>query len=325
MNIHTNRTGCVHHHLSYLTVMRVKLLWLILIAAIALSLLHGPTGVKVTPQIYLQFRLPRVLLALFVGGALAFVGAILQAILRNPLVDPYILGTSGGAALGRVIAMLMGINPIVFGFLGSVAATLTVYRIARYRGRLPRETLLLAGVMMSILTSSLVMLTLALSQKGWQEAFYLLMGYLGRLWDVTHMWIFIIGAATTLVTAIYFIYRAQVFNIMLSGEEEAISLGIDVERVKLLVFVLSALIVSFVVILAGSIGFVGLMVPHILRLMMGPDYRRILPYTWVLGGGLLLLADFLSYTFTAFELPVGVITSLAGVPFFLYLLRSHRQ
>jgi len=112
-----------------------------------------------------------------------------------------------------------------------------------------------------------------------------------------------------------------VFNIMLSGEEEAISLGIDVERVKLLVFVLSALIVSFVVILAGSIGFVGLMVPHILRLMMGPDHRRILPYTWVLGGGLLLLADFLSYTFTAFELPVGVITSLAGVPFFLYLLK----
>jgi iron complex transport system permease protein len=277
-----------------------------------------------------QIRLPRAILAGMVGAALALAGLGFQAISRNPLADPAVLGVSSGASFGVLIAMLLGLagpvtNPAVvtlFAFAGALLAALCVYAIAQVDGRLPITTLLLSGVIIGLFFTSCVMLfTALLASAELQGVILWLMGNLAPTGGRTL-------AVLALVLAIGFgvlARHAAPLNLLALGEEQALQLGVEAERVKRVVFVAASLITGAAISAAGSIGFVGLIVPHAARLMLGPDNRRLVPAAGLLGAAFLILADLLARTVAApTELPVGVITSFCGAPLFVYLLRRRR-
>jgi len=277
-----------------------------------------------------QIRLPRALLAGMVGAALALAGLGFQAISRNPLADPTVLGVSSGASFGVVIAMLLGLagpfgNPAVvtlFAFAGALLAAVSVYAIAQVDGRLPITTLLLSGVITGLFFTSCVMLiTALLAANELQGVVFWLMGNLaptgGRTLAVLAL-VLLIGAAVLA-------RQAARLNLLALGEEQALQLGVEAERVKRSVFVAASLITGAAISAAGSIGFVGLIVPHAARLLLGPDNRRLIPAAALLGAAFLILADLVARIVMApAELPVGVITSFCGAPLFVYLLRSRR-
>ncbi len=272
--------------------------------------------------VVIQLRLPRLILAIFAGAALGIVGSAFQGILRNPLADPYIIGVSGGACLGGTVSILAGIQPIqVFAFAGAVVTIFVVERLATISGRLEREALLLAGVVCGTLASSLVMLFMTIGGKSLNEMIYLLMGWLGVIWDKKLLIGFIISAVIVAIASFIIWLRSKELNILSLGEEEAISIGVDVERLKREIFILGSVIVGLVVSMCGAIAFIGLMVPHITRRLLGPDHRILIPGSAIMGAVLLVLSDMFARGMAVYELPVGVITSIFGVPFFLYLLR----
>lgn len=274
-------------------------------------------------------RLPRVILAVLVGSALSLAGVVLQGLFKNPMADPYVVGAASGAAFGAALAIALSLNAAFLrigivplaAFFGSVGAMFVVYWLARVGGRLPIVNLLLAGVAVSTFLSSLVSLIIVVSSRNLQEiVFWLMGGFSGRHWD--HVLIMlpylVLGLLLTL-------YHLRELNALLLGEETAAHLGVNVEAVKRNLLVASSLLTAAAVSVAGVIGFVGLVVPHILRLVVGPDHRRLVPATAVGGGLFMLLADTLARTIVApAELPVGVITALVGGPFFLYLLRRRQ-
>ena len=277
-----------------------------------------------------QIRLPRAILAGMVGASLALAGLGFQAISRNPLADPAVLGVSSGASLGVTVATLLGLagpfgNPAVatlFAFAGALLAAVSVYAIAQVDGRLPITALLLSGVITGLFFNSCVMLITALLAAGeLQGVVFWLMGNLtpasGRTLAVL---------ALVLAIGIFVLSRqAARLNLLALGEEQALQLGVEAERVKRSVFVVAALITGAAISTAGSIGFVGLIVPHAARLLLGPDNRRLILAVALLGGAFLMLADLAARTVMApAELPVGVITSFCGAPLFVYLLRSRR-
>lgn len=277
-----------------------------------------------------QIRLPRAILAGMVGAALALAGLGFQAISRNPLADPAVLGVSSGASFGVLIAMLLGLagpvtNPAVvtlFAFAGALLAALCVYAIAQVDGRLPITTLLLSGVIIGLFFTSCVMLfTALLASAELQGVILWLMGNLAPTGGRTL-------AVLGLVLAIGFgvlARHAAPLNLLALGEEQALQLGVEAEWTKRVVFVAASLITGAAISAAGSIGFVGLIVPHAARLMLGPDNRRLVPAAGLLGAAFLILADLLARTVAApTELPVGVITSFCGAPLFVYLLRRRR-
>lgn len=273
-------------------------------------------------SIVTQLRLPRLVLAIFAGAALGVVGSAFQGILRNPLADPYIIGVSGGACLGGTVSILFGLQPIqIFAFAGALITIFIVEKLATISGRLEREALLLSGVVCGTLASSLVMLFMTIGGRSLNEMIYLLMGWLGVIWDKTLLIGFIISAAVVAVASFIIWHRSEELNILSLGEEEATSIGVDVERLKREVFVLGSVIVGLVVSMCGAIGFIGLMVPHITRLLLGPDHRVLIPGSAIMGAFILVLSDMFARGIAVYELPVGVITSIFGVPFFLYLLR----
>ncbi|OYD16552.1 hypothetical protein CH333_03175 [candidate division WOR-3 bacterium JGI_Cruoil_03_44_89] len=273
-------------------------------------------------SIVTQLRLPRLVLAIFAGAALGVVGSAFQGILRNPLADPYIIGVSGGACLGGTVSIVFGLQPIqIFAFAGALITIFVVEKLATISGRLEREALLLSGVVCGTLASSLVMLFMTIGGRSLDEMIYLLMGWLGVIWDKTLLIGFIISATVVAVASFIIWLRSEELNILSLGEEEAISIGVDVERLKREVFILGSVIVGLVVSMCGAIGFIGLMVPHITRLLLGPDHRVLIPGSAIVGAFLLVLSDMFARGIAVYELPVGVITSIFGVPFFLYLLR----
>lgn len=277
-----------------------------------------------------QIRLPRAILAAMVGACLALAGLGFQAISRNPLADPSVLGVSSGASFGVLIAMLLGLagpfgNPAVvtlFAFAGALLAAVIVYAIAQVDGRLPITTLLLSGVIIGLFFTSCVMLLTALVATAELQGVVLwLMGNLtptgGRTLAVLGLVLVIGGGVLT--------RQAARLNLLALGEEQALQLGVEAERVKRLVFVAASLITGAAISAAGSIGFVGLIVPHAARLLLGPDNRTLTPAVALLGAAFLMLADLLARTVIApAELPVGVITSFCGAPLFVYLLRRRR-
>lgn len=276
--------------------------------------------------IVLSLRLPRTLLAGIVGSALALAGAGFQAISRNPLADPYVLGVSSGAAFGVVMAVLTGLGAgtgilllPLFGFTGALVAAVVVYGIASIDGRLPVQTLLLAGVVVSLFFASAIMLASALIQAEELQGvvFYLM----GNLRVVSYP---VIGTVVTCLLIGTVLVYAQVLplNLLSAGEEAAAQLGVEPERVKRIIFVACSLVTGAAVSASGSIAFVGLMVPHAVRLCLGPDNRLVIPAS-ILGGAIfLVLADTVARTVAApMEIPVGVITAFLGAPFFAYLLR----
>ncbi|MCS6284954.1 MAG: iron ABC transporter permease [Nitrospira sp.] len=276
--------------------------------------------------IFLQVRLPRVLMGFLVGSALASVGVTLQALLRNPLADPYVLGVSSGAALGASLAMLLGVGATVmlfpllplFGFAGGLFALVLIYRLAQAHGRLPLHSLLLAGVILNAILTALIMFITSIMEPNRSAG--LMAWLMGALTAPGYPALAVVVIYVACVSAVL-MRNAQVLNVLTQGEETARSLGIDTERVKKQLYVLTALVTGAVVSVSGMIGFVGMVVPHALRLTVGSDHRLLLPASALVGGMFLVVSDTIARTvFAPAEIPVGIVTALAGGPFFLYLL-----
>jgi iron complex transport system permease protein len=279
--------------------------------------------------IILSVRLPRVMLALLVGMALALAGAIFQGLFRNPMADPSIIGSSQGAALGATLAFFFGIKiswgglsaVSMLAFVGSLIAVLLVYAIARTGGRVSISSLLLVGIAVSSFLASIVSLLMVISEDRMHNIFFWLMGGLtsGDWGQVGAVAPFILaGAAVT-------IFYARDLNLILLGEERAAQLGLRTERFKWVMIITASLMVGAAVSVSGIIGFVGLITPHIVRLMTGPDHRYLVPGSLLAGGCFLVLDDTLARTLIApNELPVGIVTAFFGAPFFIYLLKRRK-
>ncbi len=281
--------------------------------------------------ILLQVRLPRILLAYLVGGCLAAVGVGLQALLRNPLADPYVLGISSGAALGAAVATLLGVGAVAFtayalplcAMLGGLLSILIIYRIAATYGRLPVHILLLAGVILNAIFSALIMFITSILEP--TRSFGLLQWLMGSLTAPGYPLLAVLTCYVVVGGLILF-RQARALNLLTLGDEAARSLGVDAERVKKTVFFASAFLTGAVVSVSGMIGFVGMVVPHAVRMVLGPDHRLLLPASTMVGGAYLVIADTLARSLLApSELPVGVITALAGGPFFIYLLMNRKS
>ncbi len=280
--------------------------------------------------IILELRLPRVVLGALVGGALGIAGATFQGLFRNPMADPYVIGVSSGAAVGAVATMALRLRLPELGigwvppmaFVGALGAVLLVYNLARVNGRVPVMALLLAGVAVAALLSAVVSLMIYFTaDRVGHIVFWLMGGLSGANWRTAGLLLpYVLGGAAAL--SLY----ARDLNAMLLGEEPALHLGVPVEGVKRVLLLVGSLLTAAAVAVSGIIGFVGLVVPHAVRLVAGPDHRFLLPASALVGGAFLVLADALARTLLApTELPVGILTALAGGPFFLYLLRRRRM
>lgn len=273
--------------------------------------------------IVLEIRLPRILLGMLVGAALSVAGAGFQALLRNPLADPYVLGVSSGAALGAILSLLITTQATaampLAAFAGACATIAGVYVLGQRRGQLESYTLLLAGIVSASFLSAVIMfLMTTLSGRDLRGMAFWLMGDLSTPIPIGLKWLLLLVLAA--VAAIY--TTAADLNLLLSGEQEAMHLGVDVARVKLVVYVAASLLTGLAVSVSGAIGYVGLIVPHLVRLWFGSDYRLLIPATALTGAIVIVLADTLARTIVApTELPVGAMTAMAGAPLFLYLLR----
>lgn len=300
------------------------LLGALLLVVLVASLWFG-SAQHPTTDIVLQIRLPRAVLAALVGAGLATAGALLQALLQNPLADPYVLGISGGAALGGVIALAFGWSvgigslsvPLV-AFVGALCATALLWAVAG-GGGMPPHGLLLTGIVFNAFASSLIVfVTTAADLSRVASVFLWLIGSI-RLVDT-----WMIGAVAGFLALGLGVglYHAYALNLLSQGEETAAHLGVEVARVRRWILLSTALMIGASVAVSGLIGFVGLIVPHLLRLVIGSDHRVLVPAAALFGAAFLLLADTLARTLLApTELPVGALTSLVGGPLFLLLLR----
>lgn len=269
-----------------------------------------------------ELRLPRAVATFACGGLLALAGALMQVLLRNPLADPYVLGVSGGAAVGALAAMLFGLSPwIVDGaaFAGALAATLLVFGLAHGDGSWTQTRLLLTGVIVAAGCGAAVTLMLALATDTKLQS--MLFWLMGDASGAARPWPALVVLLAGLVAVLPF---ARDLNVMARGEISARALGVRVERLRYLLYVLASLLTAAAVTLVGSVGFVGLVVPHLVRFAIGNDQRLLLPAALLAGGTLLTLADTAARTVMApVQLPVGVLTALIGVPVFLFLLSRH--
>ncbi len=282
--------------------------------------------------ILLRVRLPRVLLAAVLGGALTTAGVVFQALLRNPLADPYVLGVSGGASLGGVLALLLGLGQMgtplggaavpAFAFVGAFAALLVIERIATIDGRVTAHTILLTGAIVNAFSGAFLFFvqSLASLQQLHAIVFYLM----GSVPSYGYSSIAFLGA-TAFATSLGLFTMARDYNALSLGEEGAAQLGVELHRVKRRTFLLGSLLTALAVSVAGLIGFVGLIVPHILRLVLGPDHRLLIPAAFLGGAAFLVWADLFARLVVApNEIPVGVMTALLGGPFFLHLMRKSK-
>lgn len=309
----------------------------LLAAAITASALIGSVSVSVsellgeTYRSILVLRLSRIILAAVAGASLAVVGAILQGLFKNPLADPYVLGISSGAGLGAVLAIVFGLSTVIggvlslpfFAFLGGILTTFFVYFLSKKASRVGTEDLLLSGVIMAAVLSSFIMFFVSVIEtEGLHSALWWLLGNT-QIYDMRLLAavcaISIFGIAISLLLA-------RNLNIMSLGEEEAIAMGLNVEHIKLIFFIIASLITAAVVSACGLIGFVGLIIPHITRRLVGPDHRQLIPASALCGAVFLILCDILARRIMApLELPIGVITAIAGGPFFILLLKRARR
>jgi iron complex transport system permease protein len=308
-------------------VLAVSLAAATLIGPVRASLLTalGPGGAG-TPDFIILFRtrLPRVLLGAVVGGALACAGASLQAMLGNPLADPHLLGVSAGAAVAGAIALMAGADPVspvvpLAAFLGALGTVAAVFLVARSAGRTSPYAILLVGVVCNALGAAAIMLVNAIAS--YTQAQGILFWIMGSL-SAQSYGLVVVAGLYALAGAGVLVRHAHHLNLLAAGEEDALTLGVEVEAVRRAVFLASSLLVGAAVAVSGMISFVGLIVPHVLRLILGPDLRLLLPASFLGGAVLLVWADTLARTaFAPSELPVGVVTAMLGGPFFLVLLR----
>ena len=326
-------------------------LMILLLVISFLSLMIGPVRIPLTKSISLlvqklcfwksyplenipaavilfKIRIPRLILGMVVGAALSSAGVILQGMFRNPLVEPYTLGISGGAAAAVGLVIVAGLSgtltqiiPLA-GFAGAIGAAILVYFIASSGGRLTIPTLLLTGVIVSFLSSSLIMLLMSLA-KG-EELHGIMFWIMGNLQETNLS--FIITVSLIILTGIFISFLfARDLNALVLGEEEATHLGIEVERTKKILFILASLLTGVAVSASGVIGFVGLMIPHLIRGVVDADHRFLLPASALLGASFLVGADLIARTIISpRELPVGVITGIIGGIIFIYIIRKRK-
>ncbi len=314
--------------------MRVKVTgtgWRLLFLLLA-TLLLGVAALFVGPvsnpswTIIWEIRFPRVVLAVIVGFGLAGAGAVLQGVLRNPLADPFILGTSGAATTGVILASILGFqhySVLYFLALGfALASIFLVYRIAYVDGKAPIQTIILAGVIVGLFCNAVVFIFFSIY---YQESFSILYYLLGTLTEGDMARVAISGTIIAAgLTATWFMSRE--LNILTQGESNAFHLGVEVETAKKLLFVIASAMVAGAVAVAGMIGFVGLVVPHMMRMIVGPDHRVLIPASALGGAIFLIIADTLARTLLPpLEIPVGALTALVGSPYFVYLLRKKRH
>lgn len=305
---------------------RWLLLVLLLLLAAAVSFTIGPAGFSPPePVILWNIRLPHLLLGIAAGGILATVGAALQGLFGNPLIDPYTLGVANGAALGTTLGLMLSsftsaIMPLL-AILGAIATLILVLLIARLNGQLSRTGLVLAGVIVSFLLSGTTMLLMILSRRPLHEIIYLLMGNLDIVLTKPKLYLLFATGIASLIGLIALYSYHRELNIIGSDEELAATLGVSVQQTMRTIFFISSLLVGIVVAFVGAISFIGLVVPHITRLIFGPDHRAVIPGSFLLGASLLLFADVLARLTTP-VLPLSVVTSFIGVPFFIYLYRT---
>jgi len=281
-------------------------------------------------QIIWRVRMPRVVLGVLVGASLAVAGAAFQGVLRNPLADPSTLGVASGASVGAAFLIYFGLQYAWFGqwsipvvaFATGFASLLLVLKLARVDGKLKMETLILSGVVMQAFLGAIVSFMVALSDQVINEIIFWLMGSLAmRGWAYTQ-----VIAPYWAVGFVLLLGYARSLNLLALGEREASHMGVNVERTKLFVLVVSTLVTAAAVSVAGVIGFVGLIVPHLVRLLAGPDYRLIVPLSAIGGGIYVLWADTLARTVLGqTEIPLGVVTAFLGAPFFAYLLNKQKK
>jgi iron complex transport system permease protein len=286
------------------------------------GIIAGKTGRADDKIIITAIRMPRIVYAVLVGGMLGLSGAILQAVLKNPLADPFVTGISSGAAFGAVLSIIAGFTFIMIpsAALG-IITILVVYRLSIIYGRLNITYLLLTGVMIGSLFSGLIMLLSTIFNKDLMRVMFWLMGDLSGA-DVSVLKYALIFAFIAFAGAMYF---ANDLNILSTGEEEAGTVGVNVELVKTIYFIIASLLTGISVSLSGVIGFVGLVIPHVMRIFIGSDMRWLMPASFITGGIFLLLADTIARTiFLPAEIPVGIITGLIGAPVFIFILLTKR-
>jgi len=289
---------------------------------------RGTTGDPALDQIVWTFRAPRVGLAALVGAGLAVAGAVLQTLVSNPLADPVVLGFSYGASLGAVLvitlggAALGGLGVSGAAFVGALAAGVLVFALGQRRGRLAPTRLVLAGVAVGYVLLSVTSFVqlLATPTELRTVMFWMLGSVAGAQWSQLPTVTVVVLTSTALLTLF-----GRRLNALLAGDESATALGVDVNRLRAVLLVISALLTGTVIAVAGGVGFVGLMIPHLVRLTVGADHRRLLPLSALLGAVYLVVVDLLSRTVNRpNELPLGILTALLGAPFFLWLLRRNK-
>ena len=277
--------------------------------------------------IFWNLRAPRIVLSVFVGAGLSVCGAAYQSVFRNPLTDPYVLGVSSGASVGAAVAILLGLEAYMLGVGASALVTglltvVAIYRIASIGNRMHTTTLLLTGVCITFLMSAVISFLMVLRQDKMDSIIFWTMGSFASA-----SWLDVAVVAPVVVAGVCVVlFYCRDLNLLLAGSETAKSLGVEVERVKRVLLLSTTLMVAFCVATCGVIGFVGLVVPHCVRLVMGPDNRRVVPCAIFAGGLFLLLCDTLARTvLMPAELPVGSLTALVGAPLFIYLLYKNKK
>ena len=316
--------------------MRLKrnllILLLLLCAAAILGLLKGAVNIPAASlllkdnQAIFNLRLLRIVAGVLVGSGLAVSGIALQAILRNPLAEPYLLGTSSGAGLAAVSAVILGVSRIYMplaAFLGAAFSIIIVYNLARERGVIADKSLILSGVIISVAFSSLIVFLVSLfGNEAMHEMNWWLWGSL-QVYDYK----LLILVAFPVILGICVIYLfAQDLNAISIGEEEAVHLGIDTQNIKKILILITALITASLICICGIIGFVGLIVPHMMRLIVGPNHKILIPTTCLAASVFIILCDLLSRTlFSPIEIPIGVLTAIIGAPVFIILLKKGKR
>lgn len=317
-------------------VLKLVLLSILLLFTIVISLLSGSTDIGLSQfynsivlpeqnqtitQIIFDIRLPRTLLAIGVGGGLSVAGAVFQSLLMNPLADPYILGVSSGGSFGAVLALFLGLSFLgvqLLSFAGAAAVILLVLIVGHKYGRLQQNILLLSGVMIGAFFGAAILLLITLMNDTLRTAIYWLVGNLSMADAFGAYYVLIVS----LVISLGLIINSHKLNLLAMGDEDASNLGLSVRYVKSLIYLFSSLLVGVIVSISGVIGFVGLLIPHVTRLLFGADNRIVMPASFLIGASFLILADTIARTIISpAELPVGALTAIIGAPIFIYLLK----
>lgn len=282
----------------------------------------GSDTESLSSDIIFKIRLPRIILALAVGGGLSVAGAVFQAILMNPLAEPYILGISSGGTFGAVLAMVLGLSFLgvqAFAFIGALIVIGIVFLIGKRFGELEPNVMLLSGVMVGAFFSAIILLMINFLNESLRTAIFWLMGNLSLASGENVYYILGISIFISFVLSI----NSQKYNILSLGDEQAAHLGLDTKVIKTVTYVSASILVGAIVSVSGIIGFVGLIIPHLCRLIFGIDNRIIIPASFFIGSSYLILADTLArYIISPVEIPVGAVTAIIGAPIFIYLLRK---